>query len=633
MEPDPLCELCQPLFEWEEGEFESGYFEEVRPVDENDLREAANRCAMCRLLLIVALRYQILVSKFPTDVSFQFHVDGETFEIDLLMLLFTNEPDGYPKTFSIDTNSHDKCTNLPVVPRHTPPVVAQNMIYEWIKETLATCIDTHPKCNQDVNNTFLPTRLIDVGTAESHWVSKLVLSADLSGSSPQYVTLSHKWGNEQITVLTTENLRVFQDNICVEELPRTFREAVRFTRGLGVRYLWIDSLCIIQNSTTDWQAEAAIMHEVYSNCLLNIAASMSDAPSQGLISQRSAEICDPVNISVRFGKIEQIYSCYYDAWEDIAGVTPLNRRGWVIQERLLSPRTIHFASSTSWECRTTRISEVNPGYREDKTLKIWPTLSVLEDPGWALRLWHETVESYSKCSLTVPDDKLVAISGVAKILHGIIGHDYLAGLWNNHLIPGLMWVAALDQNGLNLGRTYRVPGRAPSWSWASVDGPVQLDYPDEFKLALVQKIEASTIKSYNNPFGQVNTGFIKLRGNIYHLGPFETVWENVWDGHYLEYCISLDDYGKDHIQDDDDMFALPIATGRSTWILSDNAGMTQHFALLLRRRDTDDDQGAYARVGFVILNDEGYICGSEVQCMNWKAPPWDPQTLSEVMLV
>jgi hypothetical protein len=351
--------------------------------------------------------------------------------------------------------------DLPVVPRNTPPTVAQNLILEWVRDALAVCVSTHPNCSQDASTTFLPTRLIDVGTAKSQWVTKLVLSTDLLRSGLQYVTLSHKWGKEEITVLTTENIHMFQTNICVDELPRTFQDAITVTRDLGVRYLWIDSLCIIQNSKTDWRTEAATMQDVYSNCLLNIAASMSDKPSQGLRSHRSSETCDPVHIRARFGQDEQVYSCYYDAWGDIAGVAPLNRRGWVVQERLLSPRTAHFASSTFWECRTTRTSEVNPSGSDwhGKTRKIWPSLSVPEDPGWALRLWHETVEVYSKCSLTMPGDKFIAISGVVKILQSVIDQKYLAGLWDNHVIPGLMWVAALDQDGLSAQKTHGVPDR------------------------------------------------------------------------------------------------------------------------------------------------------------------------------
>jgi hypothetical protein len=138
---------------------------------------------------------------------------------------------------------------------------------------------------------------------------------------------------------------------------------------------------------------------------------------------------------------------------------------------------------------------------------------------------------------------------------------------------------------------------------------------------------------YDDPFGQVSAGFIKLRGNIYRLGPFDTVWEVVWQGKDLEYCIALDDYGDKRIHEEHDTFALPIATGCVSNINARNAGRTQHFALLLQAANTDYGPDAYVRIGFAILNNDGYICGTEVQCINWEETPWDTSTLSEIVLV
>ncbi|KAF2814568.1 uncharacterized protein BDZ99DRAFT_379437, partial [Mytilinidion resinicola] len=131
------------------------------------------------------------------------------------------------------------------------------------------------------------------------------------------------------------------------ELPQTFQDAVFVTRRLGYRFLYIDSICIMQDSATDWEREASNMNQVYQNYIFNIAASESDTPSHGLFRQKDRSIGTPFRVKFRTSLVEDDYYCFYDLWDGFAKEAPLNARGWVFQERMLSPRTIYFATLIS----------------------------------------------------------------------------------------------------------------------------------------------------------------------------------------------------------------------------------------------------------------------------------------------
>jgi hypothetical protein len=155
----------------------------------------------------------------------------------------------------------------------------------------------------------------------------------------RYLTLSHCWGTNMLLRLTAGTHNCFQDGFPVTTLPPTFRDAVHIATRLSVQYLWIDSLCIFQDSLDDWSFQAEQMATVYSNGYLNIAASDSKNSDGGFFRSRDPNHLQSFWVRSQTGKM---YICSQDtAQEDLVGC-PLSERAWAVQERFLSPRVVHF---------------------------------------------------------------------------------------------------------------------------------------------------------------------------------------------------------------------------------------------------------------------------------------------------
>jgi hypothetical protein len=315
-----------------------------------------------------------------------------------------------------------------------------------------------------------------------------------------YATLSYRWGPPERALRllrsTFDDFRGGQQRI--SDLPRTFLDAIVMARQLFIQYLWIDALCIVQDSDDDKAREIPQMRSIYSNAACNLAASMSDNPHGGLFRVRDAAAVAPGLIQAPSGalrdEMHHVVDMSYRDRQIIGG--PLHRRGWVFQERLLSTCVLYFGQSQIfWECLSELKCEGFPhgmpqSFRSAKSLEpLWemhdamlPLSRPQNDPQHgllndlpkdrgmstrALTLWNSLVREYSNCVLTHPEDKLLAFSGVANLFQEVTGDRYLAGLWWSNLLPLLDWW--VDQPRSRATEKYR----APSWSWASVDGPIR----------------------------------------------------------------------------------------------------------------------------------------------------------------
>jgi hypothetical protein len=171
-----------------------------------------------------------------------------------------------------------------------PEVIAHAR--EWIDD----CLANHPKCRSGTDAEWHPSRLLDLSsqlvyTAKGDTV-RLVSRKD--GVQPQsefqgqYMTLSHRWGQKALVKLTRDNIREFMGGIPLSTLPKTFRDAIKVASSLGVRWLWIDALCIIQEDKglKDWLEESASMERVYTNSYCNISATSAIDSSEGLFHTR-----------------------------------------------------------------------------------------------------------------------------------------------------------------------------------------------------------------------------------------------------------------------------------------------------------------------------------------------------------
>ena len=333
--------------------------------------------------------------------------------------------------------------------------------------------------------------------------------------------------------LVNGNLHQCLQGLPLWALPQTFVDAIRLTNALGLSYLWIDSLCIIQDSTLDWEVESTTMCDVYRGSTINIAASASVDCNGGLFLRRNPLSVTPCIIDVSYERKEAgdreggpyALSCEIACDRDPLVDEPLSRRAWAVQERILAPRTVYFtARKVYFACYKKMTSDVDPcsfirynGFNED-LVNTWtfsrPAL-VPHSPTLDLGLnnWKRVVQQYTHGQLSFETDKLVAIAGLAKHMQRtwLPNITYLAGLWRFELIDGLMWRRPKTLGSLARPKAYR----GPSWSWASVEGEVEWkpNNRSPAKMYRASIVEVRTSPT-SNPFGSVHGGYIHIRGHF-----------------------------------------------------------------------------------------------------------------------
>ncbi|OCK76738.1 HET-domain-containing protein, partial [Lepidopterella palustris CBS 459.81] len=337
----------------------------------------------------------------------------------------------------------------------------------------------------------MPVRTINVGDRDNEPFLEIHDSTrNLSerNKSSDWATLSHCWGG--LSPLTTE-LKTIEERrraIPLRTMPKTFRDAVIITRELQIQHLWIDSLCIIQDSKEDWERQSVTMAEVYRHGLINIAATTSQHADDGILKPRSTRFQVPVQLKSTKHQINYKFNICppLESFQtSIHGSgSVLRTRGWVLQESFLSPRTIHFGSEQMfWECTAETIGEgtMNPIPAYDNTISslewtswdwLWnkrfliPPLLLNCIRVWYNR-WYRLVSNYSSRRLTVSDDIFPALSGLAVAFNVYLQDEYIAGLFWKDILLGLLWEKPSDEQAERA-----TPSRAPTWSWASMKGRI-----------------------------------------------------------------------------------------------------------------------------------------------------------------
>ncbi|KAK1758931.1 heterokaryon incompatibility protein-domain-containing protein [Echria macrotheca] len=395
-----------------------------------------------------------------------------------------------------DETEHDTASRYPRL-RLGHEVEARLTAREYAKKIegwIAKCQATHVACRTE--SARLPRRVLDLSCDQ-------IVLVDGQDKAAPYVALSHCWRTDRPCITNHANLGDRMRGINQNELTHVFQDAVQITRALGIRYLWIDALCIIQDSVQDWEQQSAVMADIYSGSYLNISATRSSSGHESFLDARwnlHDKIEDrpgwplkhqvqsfpvvpgvsadgpryPSSLKVRkpFRLSHQITDKRFS--EASQAVAPLCQRAWVYQEKMLSPRTVHFhANEMVWECAEKGFCEC--GYLDMVThLRIFKhfitNLSSLsrKDPLEPHSIWRMIVERYYKLSLTYEADRLPALAGLAarfaQHLPEHADHMYLAGLWRDTLAIDLLWY--LKSPGTRL----RLPHGPPSWSWASLRG-------------------------------------------------------------------------------------------------------------------------------------------------------------------
>ena len=412
----------------------------------------------------------------------------------------------------------------------------QNLIYDWDRN----CDVKHLRCGKFGDSAFLPTRMLEIEDISNPTACSLVLREEVPPAS-RYIALSYCWGNvkkEGRICLSQSTFDTIRARVLLVSLPKTYTDAIQVTARLGIRYIWIDALCIIQDSSHDWRKEASTMQAVYRNSYLTISALAGAHDNSGLFYPRDPFKIQRTVVHITFTPCDKpkpfLHSsepqAAQDSWE-VGNVT--TKRAWCLQERLLPSRVLHFGlQQVFWECHEQHASESSPssmrfeneniGSRRERT-RVWKLLigetQILDarDPYQDLVTeWYAVLSYYSSCQLTHASDKLVAISGLANDMRSALNthrpnihHTYLAGLWAEDLRFGMCW---------SLKRFGKRPAiyRAPFWSPMSLDGSTDWDSPptsDKFTWFVGDAdFTAVTHCMDGLDTGEVTGGQLKLRG-------------------------------------------------------------------------------------------------------------------------
>ncbi|KAJ0164775.1 hypothetical protein CTA2_230, partial [Colletotrichum tanaceti] len=398
------------------------------------------------------------------------------------------------------------------------PDLSSSKNHELARRWLSDCRNNHESCVSDRKHE-LPTRVIDVEAGSPSHV-RLVLTR---GVRDAYAALSHCWGGAISPSLTTETLGPFQNSIPVGSLPPNFRDAITITRQLGLRFLWIDCLCIQQDSRSDWEAESKKMGLVYRNSTVTISAMVSTGSKAGILKKDQGVI--PVNReSITIGMSNtngssRISIRRKDPEEEnlrrLDTESALQTRGWTLQEYILSPRHILYGKSmVYWRCPQRFISPDGLSFGNKSPDTVYKELTnviysdVLSPPKTTpcdtkvvLDDYYDLVSAYSWRRLTYASDKLPAFSGLAQRLHPVVGGDYLAGIWSADFRRGLLWTPEMK-----FCRHSNAEYRAPSWSWAVTDDRVLF----EQSVTLGPSPSSAQLLDYtvqprvpDNPYGEI----------------------------------------------------------------------------------------------------------------------------------
>ena len=415
----------------------------------------------------------------------------------------------------------------------------------FLRAALRECEESHSECAKI--SPRLPKRILEIAASKTS--IQLVLLEFAENSLPvygKYVALSHCWGRGQPFKLLTENINELKSGINYDKLSSVFQDAIETTKRLGLRHLWIDALCIIQNDQVDWEVESAAMGSIFRNAHVTIAASSSSDGDQTFLDRERAR--SHVGISAsgieyvgtkESGPTLFIRRVLHDNIDD---GSHLDKRGWAFQEYLTSSRIVQFSEREAFfHCSRGRICEcgteiskpnsavaLNDDSAGNRARGEWqaafqgfvrPTLSKAK----YLRLWASVASSYSGRDLTFDTDRLPALSGLASQYRTRPGSpdkplDYAAGLWREQFQFFLGWYTAHKM--MPATETYL----APSWSWASLRYYIYYRFgnPDHITFHL-RVVDVVCHTKGANIFGQVDSGFAILKGRVQEYRLFSQI--------------------------------------------------------------------------------------------------------------
>ncbi|OTB13671.1 hypothetical protein K445DRAFT_368493 [Daldinia sp. EC12] len=366
---------------------------------------------------------------------------------------------------SLEKKSYDFCNSTLILTGFPKlPSPGSDVQFQLIREWLRDCDEKHHCQKRPLSN--LPRRVIDVGDVGQQYIR---LKCDTSSTKDIYVVLSHRWGKptgQPRFGTLCANIESFKDYINLDDLPQTFKDAVIVTRHLGIKFLWIDSLCIIQDSAEDWITESAKMDEIFNSAYCTIAASSAGSTTEGFLRERQ----ERETVVIQKDEADPLYiSEVIDNFRGDIEEGELNQRGWVLQERALSRRTIYFIWLISYYEKLANwciIYSLKSAFLGDPN---FPEYAMRHYKGGRIRLYQALYEKYSGLSFTFETDRSIAIRGLEQRLVRGFGTLGGYGVFECYFHRSLLW----KRSDIILSRIYYPPDRpVPSWSWMYNSGRI-----------------------------------------------------------------------------------------------------------------------------------------------------------------
>ncbi|KAI1734746.1 heterokaryon incompatibility protein-domain-containing protein [Xylaria scruposa] len=515
--------------------------------------------------------------------------------------------------------------------------------------------------HREMFNKERPTRLVKIQPDNSGaFTARLI---DTEEQDYHFAALSYCWGKHDIEQerrwqLTEANRFAHYREINMESLPSTVRDGILIAAGLKLAYIWIDALCIIQDSTLDWAREAAKMGGIYFGSVVTIAVSASTSAHQGAFNSQSQRTCDAdefedlvtIEGCLRDGRPSRLYILPYsptapDVYDDEVIKAPLSKRAWTYQEFALPQRTLYYTSKQLfWECTHCRLSEDNfPQAQRQRPYPILDFEYALEPEDIAEYWYIGAVQEYARRQMTFSKDKLVAISALARATYHNRPADYIAGLWRDSLLSGLKWMRD-GQGSKSKSSAY------PSWSWASQNSGVSYKLFSEECDRLSRRSSGSFSDDVEDSLADALPKVAGVKWEPDPINPFGDVSSAYIDIHTkVGTGIVLRDYfSKNHLlYDGEDSQALMIPyvrkDGVADWLLAkaimDSSGLpggyvtvallqkiesSTHVFFLLEK--LHDNANEYKRIGIGVLEPHDMPL-SEIENYSEYAKGWAEETI------
>ncbi|KAF2786560.1 HET-domain-containing protein [Melanomma pulvis-pyrius CBS 109.77] len=374
------------------------------------------------------------------------------------------------------------------------------------KDALELCASWLRSCKKEhscpqPSNVWMPARVLAI--SRDNGSPRLSLRPTAGCSIEPYAALSYCWGGSQQVQTTTENISQHELAIDLSRLPKTLQDAVAVADSCGIKYLWVDALCITQDDAVDKAMEIANMGHVYANATVVISASRAKTAAEGFLGPRAPMGTDTPQLLFRLpfhtkGRSlgDMILIPHVPTPKE-----PIDERAWTLQERLLANRCLEFGPvQTRWSC----------SYYASRTLGTLPPVDGNSPHQVYRRLWHRIVEMQSRRLVGSEKDRLGSLAGIALRFGGLLNEDYVCGIWKHSLSSDLLWSA---ERGTVVA-VKPIMYIAPSWSWAAINAGINMhpvpaeDLDHGFRIGGHDVV----LEDRQSPFGALRSGSLQVYG-------------------------------------------------------------------------------------------------------------------------